>query len=536
MRLVFPDIFKMAGVILETLSNKQLMIFTLVLLGIQIMFFVIGGTLAPHPTSAMYHTAHACKDPDRGKAEQWFVYPEHCDEIQDLSTANVSPEQIVFTVRIPHKGLDMSRWHQFMVGVISFEIIKDQPRGEHPIVTMDMRLAARDKYDNSWKKIAKSTEQREHNCREDEGGFLDCDDMPGFELGNVHYDNYLVNIRLPSAGGYNEDFGRLKSLNVVEIHQNGGFTRMWFGLKTALAPILIAAVVWFKKRINRLSRKPYLLETTVFGLGVSIAVLDFPLEWFTLWVNMPFMLIISDLRQGIFYATLLSFWLIFAGEHVMDNTQRNSLKAYKKELVAIAIGTLSLLIFDLCERGIQLSNPFHSIWSNESGKKAAMAFLIFAAICACLYFLFFLLMMLKVFWHISGKRSEFSRMAAGRRVAYEGAFYRFKFLLAFTIICAALTIAFFIATNVNEAHWKFGEKKTVEVSSAFIAGIYGLWNIYVFAVLVLYAPSSQTITAHTAELENVTDEDTSDTQRFITQPVNSETSLIYSIAGKGTIG
>ena len=48
-----------------------------------------------------------------------------------------------------------------------------------------------------------------------------------------------------------------------------------------------------------------------------------------------------------------------------------------------------------------------------------MAFLIFAAICACLYFLFFLLMMLKVFWHISGKRSEFSRMAASRRVAYE---------------------------------------------------------------------------------------------------------------------
>jgi hypothetical protein len=42
-----------------------------------------------------------------------------------------------------------------------------------------------------------------------------------------------------------------------------------------------------------------------------------PLEWFTLWVNMPFMLIISDIRQGIFYATLLSFWLIFAGEHVM---------------------------------------------------------------------------------------------------------------------------------------------------------------------------------------------------------------------------
>lgn len=35
----------MAGVILETLSNKQLVIFTLVLLAVQIMFFITGGTL-----------------------------------------------------------------------------------------------------------------------------------------------------------------------------------------------------------------------------------------------------------------------------------------------------------------------------------------------------------------------------------------------------------------------------------------------------------------------------------------------------------
>ncbi|XP_028394736.1 protein wntless homolog A-like [Dendronephthya gigantea] len=528
----------MAGVILETVSNKQLILFTLVLFGIQIMFFIIGGTLAPHPTSAMQHRATVCKDSKRGQGDEWFVRGENCQEI-DLTHAGVTPDHIVFTVLIPHKGLDMSRWHQFLVGVMSLDITtKNKKRLDHPIVTMDMRLGARDKTDSSWKQLAKSREQRDHTCEQDEGGIWDCDEMPAFELGSVHYDNYLINIRLPYGKGYNEDFGQIYSVNIVEIHQNGGFTRMWFGLKTVLAPLLIAAVVWFRRRINRLARRPFLFETTIFWLGFTIAILDFPLEWFTLWIDMPFMLIISDIRQGIFYATLLSFWLIFAGEHVMDNTERNNLKMYRKEIVAIGIGALSLLIFDLSERGVQLSNPFHSIWSSESGKKLGMAFLIFAAICACLYFLFFLLMMLKVFWHISGKRSEFSRMAAGRRVAYEGAFYRFKFLLAFTIICAGLTIAFFIATNVNEAHWKFGEKGTIEISSAFIAGIYGLWNIYIFAILILYAPSSSAMgPPSTLELDDVADEDTnlSDTQRFITQPVNGETSLIYSIAGKGSI-
>ena len=57
--------------------------------------------------------------------------------------------------------------------------------------------------------------------------------------------------------------------------------------------------------------------------------------------------------------------------------------------------------------------------------------------------------------------------------------------------------------------------------------------MYVFSVLVLYAPSSQT--THEVELDEVADEDTSDEKRFITQPVNAQTSLIYSIAGKESV-
>ena len=35
-----------------------------------------------------------------------------------------------------------------------------------------------------------------------------------------------------------------------------------------------------------------------------------------------------------------------------------------------------------------------------------------------------------------------------------------------TVLCAGLTVVFFIISNVNEAQWKFGdEESTVEISS-----------------------------------------------------------------------
>lgn len=46
-------------------------------------------------------------------------------------------------------------------------------------------------------------------------------------------------------------------------------------------------------------------------------IISVPIEYLTLAFDMPFMLLLSDVRQGIFYATLLSFWLVFAGEHML---------------------------------------------------------------------------------------------------------------------------------------------------------------------------------------------------------------------------
>uniref|UniRef100_A0A8C5RYM1 Wnt ligand secretion mediator n=1 Tax=Laticauda laticaudata TaxID=8630 RepID=A0A8C5RYM1_LATLA len=272
------------------------------------------------------------------------------------------------------------------------------------------------------------------------------------------------------------------------IHQNGGFTKVWFAMKTFLTPSIFIIMVWYWRRIMQMTRPPVLLEKIIFTLGISMTFINIPVEWFSIGFDWTWMLLFGDIRQGIFYAMLLSFWIIFCGEHMMDQNERNHFAAYWKQVGPIAVGAFCLFAFDMCERGVQLKNPFYSIWATDIGTELAMAFIIVAGICLCLYFLFLCFMVFQVFRNISGKQSSLPSMSKARRLHYEGLIFRFKFLMLITLACAAMTVIFFIFNQVTEGHWKWGDF-TFHWNSAFFTGIYGMWNLYVFALMFLYAPS-----------------------------------------------
>lgn len=55
----------------------------------------------------------------------------------------------------------------------------------------------------------------------------------------------------------------------------------------------------------------------IFALGISMTFINVPVEWFSIGFDWTWMLLFGDIRQGVFYAVLLSFWVIFCGEHMM---------------------------------------------------------------------------------------------------------------------------------------------------------------------------------------------------------------------------
>ncbi|PRD22242.1 UNVERIFIED_CONTAM: wls [Trichonephila clavipes] len=295
----------MAGTILENLSGRKLAYLVSGLLICQTICFLIGGLIAPAPSNVETILATKClmdrpigiNEFDevwhipRGKGQNSInckvVNDINLDSPDVINDPNITPNHLVFAFQAPlPKGgmiLDYSRWMGTLNGILQLDILfmKQNPMSRKPVITFEVKLGSRNKWDpyDKWTLIANSTETRDLNCVIDEdkkidGYHYDCDVLPLFELGSVHYDYYLINIRVPidftGKTPLNDGIGHIDDMWAVLIHQNGGFTKVWVSLKTIFFPVVVLTLIWYWKRINLLNRAPILVEKMLLALGIAL--------------------------------------------------------------------------------------------------------------------------------------------------------------------------------------------------------------------------------------------------------------------------
>ena len=175
---------------------------------------------------------------------------------------------------------------------------------------LDINLSYRNTpdYDDVWHLLAKNKLNKKFTCAKSQYS-LDCDMIQLFELGSVHHEFYLINIKLGQSDVIhnvnqndemakyylNKDLPEVRLVLTVSslfifcymglskvfffrlfkfIYQTGGFTQMWFMMKSVIFPFVLIVMCWFWNRIVKLDRKSNLLEQVLFSLGLATTLLN----------------------------------------------------------------------------------------------------------------------------------------------------------------------------------------------------------------------------------------------------------------------
>jgi len=272
----------------------------------------------------------------------------------------------------------------------------------------------RNNANEKWSLSHKKHFQRNYNCEEMKyPGGVDyaCQPMNFVELGSVPHKYYLANFKLrkfdSSGNEINKDIGIFSHINMPVIYQSPEFTKLWLSLQTCVFVSQWFFLVWFANRLAQLRRPKTLIEKSILALGISIQIGNLPVQWLALFMEAPWMLLLSDIRQGFAYMTLFAFWLVFMSEHLLDKPHRDNLKNYALQLCFVLICGLAMFILDCVERGWQLNDPFWSVWDTVHGRNAAHVMPIVGGIFGALYLINLAFVIFKVSYNLFKRQQHF---------------------------------------------------------------------------------------------------------------------------------
>ena len=195
---------------------------------------------------------------------------------------------------------------------------------------------------------------------------------------------------------------------------------------------------------------------------------------------MPWFGILDVIRQSVFYVNLLVFWVTLPHHYIEKERAQSALKRRTWMIFFAAMPVC--LTLPICERAARLHNPFRPL----NGLMDIFMYLSIGYIfIAGLYFFLLCYTIRQALYNtISDNSSIFAPSTPG-------IVWRFRLLMLVTLPTAAISIIRFLIGQLAQGAYKWDEDlgQTLEYSGALETGVYGMWNIHVFSLIFLFAPT-----------------------------------------------
>ncbi|KAG7175954.1 protein wntless-like [Homarus americanus] len=438
---------------------------------------------------------------------------------------NISLRHIIFAFQFPPTKHGASRWQQRLAGLLRLRLLHE--KGRQPAAATKLSLITRLGYtdgdDPHPTLMAAKMQDRQISChlRKEHkfgGSTYDCSPMPLVVLYSLYHDHYIINIKVPDIPvdgpaskdfEINKEFNHIEDLYVSFISQDGRYTKVLVALQTVFFPAVVTLLAWYIRLLWQLCWSFTYFQIMLLFLAVALLLINCPWTYVTLLTNCPWVIILQDLSLGFFYGTFMTF-LHFLTYFYLEPVKR--CPKVRTAMVQVIGGyTATIFLIDVMEHAILLHNPLPYVWESLHLGLATITVLL---VVAYLTYITIRVYSAVIVVRNGSNREEKKGLdtitidkVCESKGAVAGVRWREALMLVVSWLCVLLTAVEFIIKRLHDGMWIwediFGNLE-IENTSGLLLGIYSMWNVFTFVILIVYPPVSPPITPQ-VDLESTTE-------------------------------
>ncbi|KAK8745814.1 hypothetical protein OTU49_000028 [Cherax quadricarinatus] len=488
----------------------------------------VGTLLAPSPWTHTTVKGTKCVAQHSWQHEWFWPSGDHkCDSVPATNSHethhhNISLRHIIFAFQFPPTKQGASRWQQRLAGLLRLRLLHEEGRRPPAGTKLSLitRLGYTDGDDPHPKLMAARMQDRQISChlRKEHkfgGSTYDCSPMPLVVLYSLYHDHYIINIKVP-----NIEFDHIEDLYVSFISQDGRYTKVLVALQTVFFPAVLTLLAWYIHLLWQLCWSFTYFQIMLLFLALALLLINCPWTYVTLLANCPWVIILQDLSLGFFYGTFMTF-LHFLTYLYLEPVKR--CPKVRTAMVQVISGyTATIFLIDVMEHAILLHNPLPFVWESLHLGLATITVLL---VVAYLTYITIRVYSAVIVVQKGGQEehkgtdmepvsktceasSSSSAAAATAAAGAVGVRWREALMLVVSWLCVLLTAVEFVIKRLHDGMWIwediFGNLE-IKNTSGLLLGVYSMWNMFTFLVLIVYPPVPLPITPQAVDLETITE-------------------------------